>query len=200
MGRAFRLRFSVLLVLWSGHWATTLAQEKTPIVDWTVSGYFESIRHSPPQLRIFLQKLPKDADLHTHLSGAVYAESFIRWATDEGLCVDDRTYDLAKCNGKGTTPEAEPFRGTEAGGSIPAWTPPRSNGSPETGWNTAFYRAKASGEMPHERRRSSRSAVPMTSGAARSHLTPVARTFWMPTNVLACSGSWSCHLRLLRRR
>ena len=32
--------------------------------------------------------MPKGADLHVHLSGAVYAESFIRAAGEDGLCVD----------------------------------------------------------------------------------------------------------------
>src|ERR1019366_5512466 len=39
-------------------------------------------------LRAFLAEFPKGADLHVHLSGAVYAESFIRAAGEDGLCVD----------------------------------------------------------------------------------------------------------------
>src|SRR5438309_10592540 len=35
-------------------------------------------RENPLQLRQFLLKLPKGGDLHNHLSGAVYAESWIR--------------------------------------------------------------------------------------------------------------------------
>jgi adenosine deaminase len=35
-----------------------------------------------------LAGFPKGADLHVHLSGAVYAESFIRDAGEDGLCVD----------------------------------------------------------------------------------------------------------------
>ena len=41
-----------------------------------------------PSLRAFLLKFPKGADLHVHLSGAVYAETFIRDAADDGLCID----------------------------------------------------------------------------------------------------------------
>ncbi len=36
----------------------------------------------------FLDSFPKGADLHVHLSGAVYAETFIRDAGEDGLCVD----------------------------------------------------------------------------------------------------------------
>jgi adenosine deaminase len=46
------------------------------------------IRNSPPRLRAFLQAMPKGADLHMHLLGAIYAESFIRDAAQDQLCVD----------------------------------------------------------------------------------------------------------------
>jgi adenosine deaminase len=50
--------------------------------------YFESIRNQPLLLHAFLQQMPKGGDLHNHLSGAVYAESFIKFAVEDGLCVD----------------------------------------------------------------------------------------------------------------
>jgi hypothetical protein len=31
--------------------------------------------------------MPKGGDLHNHLSGAIYAEIYLRWAADDGLCV-----------------------------------------------------------------------------------------------------------------
>lgn len=39
---------------------------------------------------------PKGADLHNHLSGAIYAESFIRWAIADGLCIDENELALKK--------------------------------------------------------------------------------------------------------
>ena len=42
----------------------------------------ERIRREPPALRAFLRAMPKGADLHTHLPGAIYAESYIRWAAE----------------------------------------------------------------------------------------------------------------------
>jgi adenosine deaminase len=57
--------------------------------------YFESIRNHPLLLHAFLQQMPKGADLHNHLSGAVYAESFIRFAAQDGLCVDRNALALA---------------------------------------------------------------------------------------------------------
>ena len=32
--------------------------------------------------------MPKGADLHYHLAGGIYAETFIRDAAEDGLCVD----------------------------------------------------------------------------------------------------------------
>jgi adenosine deaminase len=39
-------------------------------------------------LRAFLYRMPKGADLHNHLGGAVYAETFIREAGEDGICVN----------------------------------------------------------------------------------------------------------------
>lgn len=41
----------------------------------------------PGELYAFLKPFPKGADLHMHLSGAIYAESFIQEAADQGVCV-----------------------------------------------------------------------------------------------------------------
>ena len=40
-----------------------------------------------PELYAFLKPMPKGGDLHMHLSGAVYAETFIAEAVKQGLCV-----------------------------------------------------------------------------------------------------------------
>ena len=48
---------------------------------------FDSLRDDHPALRAFLYRMPKGADLHVHLSGAVYAERLIDWAAQQGLCV-----------------------------------------------------------------------------------------------------------------
>ncbi|HVH85515.1 MAG TPA: hypothetical protein VM912_02245 [Terriglobales bacterium] len=52
------------------------------------SRYFESIRNHPPQLEAFLREMPKGGDLHNHLSGAVYAESYLQYAINDKLCID----------------------------------------------------------------------------------------------------------------
>ncbi len=48
----------------------------------------QTARKNPLALRHFLLTMPKGADLHNHLAGAVYAESWIRAAVEDHLCVD----------------------------------------------------------------------------------------------------------------
>jgi adenosine deaminase len=50
--------------------------------------YVSAQKEGPLALRAFLDQFPKGADLHVHLSGAVYAETFIHDAGEDGLCVD----------------------------------------------------------------------------------------------------------------
>lgn len=50
------------------------------------------LRAHPHELYGFLYRMPKGGDLHNHLSGAVYAESYIRTAAANGLCVDTKAF------------------------------------------------------------------------------------------------------------
>ena len=52
--------------------------------------YVAAVKGGPLTLRAFLEGFPKGADLHVHLSGAVYAETFVKDAAEDGLCVDPR--------------------------------------------------------------------------------------------------------------
>jgi adenosine deaminase len=57
---------------------------------------FNTAKKSPLQLSAFLEHMPKGADLHMHLSGAVYAETFLKDAADDGLCVNLTTLSFFK--------------------------------------------------------------------------------------------------------
>jgi len=48
----------------------------------------ESVRSSPLELRNLLLKMPKGSDLHNHLYGAIYAETWIRNAAEDNMCLD----------------------------------------------------------------------------------------------------------------
>ncbi len=51
------------------------------------AGQMAALRADLPRLRAFLHRMPKGGDLHTHLSGAVYAERYVAWAVRDGLCL-----------------------------------------------------------------------------------------------------------------
>ena len=53
-------------------------------------------KQGPLALHDFLVAMPKGADLHVHLSGGVYAESWIRAAGEDGLCIDTKALSFAK--------------------------------------------------------------------------------------------------------
>ncbi len=55
------------------------------------ANWLASHRSEQPLVRAFVQRLPKGAELHTHLSGAVYAESYIQWAAEAGFYVEPKT-------------------------------------------------------------------------------------------------------------
>ncbi len=56
----------------------------------------QAAKSNPLQLRHFLLGIPKGADLHNHLGGAVYAETWIRIAAQERLCIDPQNNSLSK--------------------------------------------------------------------------------------------------------
>src|SRR5437588_8793935 len=90
---------AVALILWVPAWAQMKARH-------AAAGQTEgerrgalnldAARANPLQLRSFLKKMPKGADLHNHLSGAVYAESWIRAAAEDHLCVNVASLSFAK--------------------------------------------------------------------------------------------------------
>ena len=115
-----RVLFVSILSVWPATWPASLASQTGP--DLKVPGRlagkagerspsaaegrteraFEAARKEGPlALRTFLVGMPKGADLHVHLSGAVYAESWIRAAGDDGLCVDITALDFKKPESKG---------------------------------------------------------------------------------------------------
>ena len=57
---------------------------------------FNAARQSPLELHAFLMRMPKGGDLHMHLSGAIYAETFIKDAAADLLCVDPKTMSFFK--------------------------------------------------------------------------------------------------------
>src|SRR5271166_343738 len=59
-----------------------------------------NIRKDPNLLLAFLREMPKGGDLHNHLTGGIYTESFIEWEADKGDCVDPKvlSFSAPPCN------------------------------------------------------------------------------------------------------
>lgn len=64
-----------------------------------VAQLFRDAAGQSAQLRSWLQAMPKGGDLHNHLSGSVYAEDYLQWASEDGACVqlDDLSLRAPPC-------------------------------------------------------------------------------------------------------
>src|SRR6185295_3073470 len=88
-------------------------QAPLPTAEIATARYFASVRNEPPQLLAFLNRMPKGGDLHNHLSGAIYAESYLRWGAEDNLCLATATMSIvaAPCDaGAGRPPVADVLR------------------------------------------------------------------------------------------
>ena len=78
---------------------------------------FDVAHRTALTMHAFLERMPKGADLHMHLSGAVYAETFLRDGAAERLCVNPAT--LAFVPNIGTTRDL-PVQAVCAASGVPA--------------------------------------------------------------------------------
>ncbi len=60
-----------------------VAQSRPPVED--RPNFSEMSR---AEIRAVIREMPKGGDLHIHLSGAPYAETYLAWAAEDGLCID----------------------------------------------------------------------------------------------------------------
>ncbi len=72
-------------------------------------------KSSPLALRVWLRNMPKGGDLHNHIFGAVYAETWIKDAVDDHMCIDTATLTLNKSQADATcarneVPAAQAYR------------------------------------------------------------------------------------------
>jgi adenosine deaminase len=78
---------------------------------------FARVSSSPLELRVFLEQMPKGGDLHFHLGGAVYAETILKDAAEDNLCINPATHSLAPNSGLTKVPPLQPLC---ADGLVPA--------------------------------------------------------------------------------
>ncbi len=78
------IRHCVVVLILSALAASQTAEQKT-------ARYLDSVRQQPPLLLAFLREMPKGGDLHSHLTGAIYAEDLLDFAAADNFCVDRTT-------------------------------------------------------------------------------------------------------------
>jgi adenosine deaminase len=108
---------SILLQILVAH-AQTRTQTRTPArtPEQQAAANMEQARAAGPlALHAFLAGMPKGGDLHSHLSGAVYAESWLHDAAADNVCIDPHALAFAH---HGTALATEPC----AAGSVGAAT------------------------------------------------------------------------------
>ena len=71
-----------------------MASAAVPTFEQAASAWVERNRDQPGRLRTFLKAMPKGADLHSHLSGAVFAEEYLQWAAEDGYCLEHQSLRL----------------------------------------------------------------------------------------------------------
>jgi adenosine deaminase len=74
---------------------TTAAAPSATTPESRTAAYLASIVNDPTRLPVFLGAMPKGGDLHHHLTGAIYAESYIDYAVEDGDCFDANFYIVA---------------------------------------------------------------------------------------------------------
>jgi len=81
---------------------------QVPSAELKASRAFEKARAAGPlAVEAFVAKMPKGGDLHMHLSGAIYAETFLKDAVEDRLCVNPAKLTLVKPAGAGSCPEGD---------------------------------------------------------------------------------------------
>jgi adenosine deaminase len=111
---------NLLLFLTFGIAAVPAAAQTAPsLLEQKASRSLEAVRKDPLALHAFLETMPKGADLHMHLSGAIYAETFLKDAAADLLCVNLAKAKFEKNVG---TSKSIPAEAVCAEGSVPATT------------------------------------------------------------------------------
>jgi adenosine deaminase len=79
----------------------------TPAENRAAHAFTVAAQQGPLALHAFLVQMPKGGDLHMHLSGAVYAETFLDEAAHDGTCVNTTALAFDKASATGTCKTGE---------------------------------------------------------------------------------------------
>jgi len=88
--------------------ATCRTSAECAVAEQRASDRLDAVRNDPSGVAAFTRRMPKGGDLHHHLSGAVYAETYLSWATAEGgYCIGADDHATKSC-GPATAPIPDP--------------------------------------------------------------------------------------------
>jgi adenosine deaminase len=97
----FGVKTTIIFLVLASFFANAIAAKSS--TEASVAKYFETIKNNPRQLAIFLQNMPKGADLHNHMGGASMAENMLRYAHNEHFCIIPKTFTVknnSRCTAK----------------------------------------------------------------------------------------------------
>ena len=94
MRQATGLLFLVLITTLTASAPAAGAEPRAWTSEQRAARHYASIRQNSSLLLPFLREMPKGGDLHSHLAGAIYAESLIDFAAEDNFCVDRTTSNL----------------------------------------------------------------------------------------------------------
>lgn len=86
------------------------------------SDRFDAVLGDPTALTEFLRAVPKGGDLHNHLTGAVYAETYLGWAKTDGDCVNPTTFSVVFANQCSASNQPVPTSGSFYDSIVRAWS------------------------------------------------------------------------------
>lgn len=78
-----------------GFWATTAGLALALTFGAAQAASPDVTRMTGGELAAFAQKLPKGGELHNHVAGAIFPETLLAWAVEDGLCINVKTLALA---------------------------------------------------------------------------------------------------------
>ncbi len=92
----------------------------------------------PADLAAFLKAAPKGGDLHNHLTGAVYAETYLGWAKADGDCINSTTFGVVFSGQCSASTQPVPTMGTFYDDIVRAWSMEGFVRATETGHDHFF--------------------------------------------------------------
>jgi adenosine deaminase len=102
--------------------ACVTPSECAAIAEGNAAARLDAIVDDPAALTQFLRGMPKGGDLHNHLSGAVYAETYLDWARSDGNCINSSSYAAVASGQCSTTNVAVPLPGMLYDLIVGAWS------------------------------------------------------------------------------